>query len=180
MATRAGSDHRATAEERREQVLDAAIHEFAVHGLHAAKTAAIARRAGISQPYIYALFEDKKALFLACQERVRQQIRAAFTAAYRPAGSLEEELTLMGRSYRKLLSNPDAPLCQMQGHAAAADPEIRAEMRRGFMEVFDLVQRLTGADRATVARFMATGMLLNLGVVLDLPADYAFPPPHIG
>jgi hypothetical protein len=50
-------------------------------------------------------------------------------------------------------------------------------MRRGFMEVFDLVQRLTGADRATVARFMATGMLLNLGTVLELPDEYAFASP---
>lgn len=167
--------NKATAEVRREQVLDAAIHEFAVHGLHAAKTADIAKRAGISQPYIYALFEDKKALFLACQERVRQQIREAFTAAYRPTGSLEETLQLMGRRYREMLTNPDAPRCQLQGHAASADPEIREHMRRGLMEVFDLVERLTGADRPTVARFMATGMLINVGTVLDLPEEYAFP-----
>ncbi|SRR6266545_1475871 len=176
MPSNPGSDHRATADERREQVLDAAIHEFAVYGLHAAKTAAIAKRAGISQPYIYALFEDKKALFLACQERVRQQIRDAFSAAWRPTGSLEESLQIMGRRYRELLVNPDAPRCQLQGNAASADPEIREHMRRGFMEVFDQVQRLTGADRGTVARFMATGMLLNLGSVLELPDEYAFVP----
>ncbi|HEY7486802.1 MAG TPA: TetR/AcrR family transcriptional regulator [Streptosporangiaceae bacterium] len=172
-----GSDHRPTADERREQVLEAAIHEFAVHGLHAAKTAAIAKRAGISQPYIYALFDDKKALFLACQERVREQIRSAFAAAYRPAASIEESLQHMGARYRELLANPDAPRCQLQGHAASADPDVREHMRRGFMEVFDLVQRLTGADRATVARFMATGMLLNLGTVLELPDEYAFASP---
>jgi AcrR family transcriptional regulator len=176
MPSSSGSDQRATADERREQVLEAAIHEFAAYGLHAAKTAAIAKRAGISQPYIYALFEDKKTLFLACQERVRRQIRDAFTAAWRPAESLEESLQAMGRRYRELLVNPDAPRCQLQGHAASADPEIREHMRRGFMEVFDLVERLTGADRATVARFMATGMLLNLGSVLELPEEYASPP----
>ena len=46
---------RQSAEERREQVLEAATHEFAQRGYHAASTAAIAKRAGISQPYIYAL-----------------------------------------------------------------------------------------------------------------------------
>jgi AcrR family transcriptional regulator len=172
MTTSSGADGRTTADERREQVLDAAIHEFAVHGLHAAKTAAIARRAGISQPYIYALFDDKKALFIACQERVRALIKDAFTAAWRPAGSPDEALRLMGGRYRELLVNPDAPRCQLQGHAASADPEIREHMRGGFLEVFDLVQRLTGADRGTVARFMATGMLLNLGSVLELPEEY--------
>jgi AcrR family transcriptional regulator len=46
---------RRTADEHREHVLDAAIAEFAAQGYHAASTTAIARRAGISQPYVYAL-----------------------------------------------------------------------------------------------------------------------------
>jgi AcrR family transcriptional regulator len=170
------SDHRATAEERREQVLDAAIHEFAEHGLHAAKTAAIAKRAGISQPYIYALFEDKKTLFLAAQERVRQYIKDAYQAAYRPAETPQESLRALGTLYRGVLANPDAPRCLLQGHAASADPEIREHMRAGFIEMFDLVRRLTGADRDLVAQFMATGMLLNVAAVLDLPSDYLYRP----
>lgn len=170
--TKTATGSRTTAEERRDQVLEAGIHEFGVYGFHATKTAAIAKRAGISQPYIYALFEDKKALFLACLERVREQIRDAFRAAYRPGGTPEESLAAMGREYRTLLANPDATRCQMQGQAASADPEIREFMRRGYMEIFDLVIELTGADRATAARFMATGNLLNLGAVLELPDEY--------
>jgi AcrR family transcriptional regulator len=167
---------RATAEERREQVLEAAIHEFAEFGFHAAKTSDIARRAGISQPYVYALFEDKKTLFMACLQRVREQIRDAFSAAWRPSDSLEESLMTMGRNYRTVLTNPDAPRCQMQGFAASADPEIRDFMRRGYLEIFTLVSELTGADKPTVARFMATGNLLNLGTLLDLPEEYVFAP----
>jgi AcrR family transcriptional regulator len=171
-----GTAHRPTAEERRDQVLEAGIHEFAEFGYHAAKTAAIAKRAGISQPYIYALFDDKKTLFLACLQRVREQIRDAFCVAWDSAGSVEESLTNMGMNYRKVLTNPDAPRCQLQGYAASADPDIRDFMRRGYMEIFELVTELTGADRATVARFMATGNLLNVGAVLDLPDDYVFAP----
>ena len=77
-----------------------------------------------------------------------------------------------GRDYRQVLANPDALRCQMQGHTASADPEIRSAVREGYMEVFDLVSKLTGADRGTVTRFMAYGNLLNLGAVLDLPPDY--------
>jgi AcrR family transcriptional regulator len=167
---------RLTAEERRDDVLEAAIHEFAEFGFHAAKTADIAKRAGISQPYIYALFADKKTLFLACQQRVREQIRDAFRAAWQPAESVEGSLVSMGRNYRKVLLNPDAPRCQLQGYAASADPEIREFMRRGYLEIFELVMALTGADHPTVARFMATGNLLNLGAVLDLSDDYTFAP----
>ena len=44
------TSHRQTADERREAVLIAATHEFAVKGLHGASTEDIARAAGISQP----------------------------------------------------------------------------------------------------------------------------------
>lgn len=173
---RATGSRRTTAAERRDAVLEAAIHEFAEYGYHATKTADIAKRAGISQPYIYALFADKKQLFLACLQRVREQIRDAFCAAWQPGESLSESLTNMGRNYRKVITNPDAPRCQMQGYAASADPDIRADMRQGYLEIFQLVSELTGADKGVVARFMATGNLLNVGAVLGIPEEYTFAP----
>jgi AcrR family transcriptional regulator len=165
---------RPTAEERRDQVLEAGISVFAEFGYHAAKTSDIAKRAGISQPYIYALFEDKKALFLACLERVRRQMRDAFGQAWRPRATPEESLAEMGRNYRTFLANPDSPRCQLQGYAASADPEIRAFMRTGFMESAEMIAELSGADHATVVRFMATGHLLIIGTVLDLPDHYVW------
>src|SRR6266536_5211701 len=65
----ATATERKSAEERREQVLDAAIDVFAEHGLSGASTDAIARRAGISQPYLFRLFGTKKELFIASVER---------------------------------------------------------------------------------------------------------------
>jgi AcrR family transcriptional regulator len=50
------------AAERREMVLEAAVAEFAVHGLAGTSTEDVARRAGISQPYLFRLFPTKKAL----------------------------------------------------------------------------------------------------------------------
>jgi AcrR family transcriptional regulator len=166
---------RPTAEERREQVLEAGISVFAEFGYHAAKTSDIARRAGISQPYIYALFEDKKALFLACLERVRRQMRDAFGRAWRPCATPEESLAEMGRDYRAFLANPDSPRCQLQGYAASADPEIREFMRKGFIESAEMITELSGADHAAVVRFMAAGHLLIVGTVLDLPDHYVRP-----
>ena len=49
MATRSGT--RQSAEERREEVLAAATHEFAQRGYHAASTAAIAERAGRGEAF---------------------------------------------------------------------------------------------------------------------------------
>ena len=50
--------------DRRQQVLRIAAEEFAEGGLHGASTELIARRAEITQAYIFRMFETKKALFL--------------------------------------------------------------------------------------------------------------------
>jgi AcrR family transcriptional regulator len=178
MATRT---HGSITEERREQVLAAAIEEFAEHGYHAAKTAAIAARAGISQPYIYALFENKLVLFLAVQDLVSVKIRDAFTAGWREAESSTDSkparLRAMGEGWLRLMVDQNLLRCQLQGYAAASEPEIRDHMRALYMKNFDAVRSLTGYDERTVVRFFATGMLLNIGSALDLPWEYVFTSP---
>lgn len=55
--------------ENREQLVKAGLIEFGLHGYHGASTAAIARRAGVPQPHVYASFPTKLALFEACAAR---------------------------------------------------------------------------------------------------------------
>jgi AcrR family transcriptional regulator len=161
---------RQTSDARRDQVLDAATHEFAVHGYHAASTAAIAKLAGISQPYIYALFPNKRELFLAAHGRMVDGLRAAFLAAARGGDGPAERLHLMGLAYRPLVeANRDQLLLQMQGHAAAGDPEIGPAVAAAFKSLFDDVRRASGAGDADVARFFACGMLINVTTALGLP-----------
>ena len=50
---------------RREEILAAAVEEFGEHGYHGGSTEGIARRAGISQPYVFRLFGTKQELFKA-------------------------------------------------------------------------------------------------------------------
>ena len=49
-----------TADERRAQLLAIAAEEFAAGGLHGTSTETIARRAGITQAYVFRLFGSKK------------------------------------------------------------------------------------------------------------------------
>src|SRR5580693_6075808 len=72
---------RMPAAERRELVLEAAMADFAVGGLAGTSTEDVARRAGISQPYLFRLFPTKKALFVALVERCFQRVRDTFTDA---------------------------------------------------------------------------------------------------
>jgi AcrR family transcriptional regulator len=168
---------RASSDERREQVIRAAVKEFAAHGFHATSTASIAKRAGISQPYIYALFPNKHELFLAAHEYVVEHIRHVFTDAARGHATAEARLLAMGHAYMELLGNRDEILFQMQAHAAAGDPALREPVREEFMRLVKDVRRLSGASDDQVTSFMAKGMLLNVVAALELPEDYVPPAP---
>ena len=54
--------HRKSAQERREEIVEAALVEFAAHGLDGGSTETIAKAVGISQPYVFRLFGTKKKL----------------------------------------------------------------------------------------------------------------------
>lgn len=169
---------RPTATTRRDDVLDAAIAEFAQHGFHAAGTTAIARRAGISQPYIYALFPSKKALFLATHTRVVQRIREAFAEAVEGARSPGDALRRAGGAFIALLAEREELLCQLQGYAASGDPEVREHVRAEFTGLFDDVAAMTGASRDEVARFIAGGMFFTIAGALEVPREYWPKPPY--
>jgi AcrR family transcriptional regulator len=164
------SGERLSADERREHVLDAAIQEFGERGYHAASTASIAKRAGISQPYIYALFADKRELFLAVHDRVVGRIQDVFLEAARGTSSPDEALEAMGHAYRPLMEDPTNLRAQMQCYSAAAgDPDLRKHVAARFAQLVDEVARSSGADREAVASFFACGMLINVSLALDMP-----------
>jgi AcrR family transcriptional regulator len=163
---------RSTSEERREQVIDAAVKEFAANGFHATSTGAIAKRAGISQPYIYALFPNKHELFLAVHRHVVDRIRRAFMDAARGGTDPEERLDRMGHAYMELLAERDELLAQMQGFAAARDPELRDPVRDEFARLIEDIGRMSGASRERILQFLAKGMLLNVVAALELPDEF--------
>ena len=157
------------ADERREMILEVAVAEFAARGLAGTSTEDVARRAGISQPYLFRLFPTKKALFLALVERCFRRVRDAFTEA---VGDLtgEEALMAMADAYEHLLEDRTLLLMQMQAYAACEDPEIRAATRAGFKKLWELTERLTGLPFQPVVDFFAVGMLMNVAAAMDLPA----------
>src|SRR3954447_15215073 len=110
---------RRSSDERREHVIAAAVSEFARHGYHGASTGAIAKRAGISQPYVYALFPSKRDLFLAANAEVKDRIRGRFAEAARGLETSEERLHAMGQAYVDLLDNREEIMFQHQANAAA-------------------------------------------------------------
>jgi len=177
-ATRASADPRGRSDERRDQVLSAAVAEFAEHGYHGSSTTGIAQRAGISQPYIYALFPSKKALFIAAYSRVVESLWNSLAEAGRDAASPRDALMRMGSAFMRLLGEREELMCQLQGYAAAGDPEIRAHVRREFTALFDALVDMTGASRDDVALFTAGGMFFTVAGALEVPEAYWPKPPY--
>ena len=154
---------RHTAEERREAVLEAARQEFARSGFHGASTDAIAREAGISQPYLFRLFGSKKELYLASVRRCfRRTLEAMQSASEELRG--EAALEAMGRAYGVLLeTDPHMLQAQLQAYAAALeDDDVRRVVREGYGDLYSYVERVSGVDGTRLARFFAMGMLLNV------------------
>jgi AcrR family transcriptional regulator len=160
---------RKSAEERREEIVALAIEQFALGGYRGTSTEAIARQAGISQPYLFRLFKTKRELFLACVELCDQRVIETFREAARDVPR-EEALPAMGKAYVEMLRDRTALLFQMQSYAACSDPVIQDRVRAGYGEIVSEVTRHSGARPEQVWQFFANGMLLNVVASLDLAA----------
>ena len=159
---------RKSAEERREQILEAALVEFAARGLDGGSTESIARAVGISQPYVFRLFGTKKRLFIASVERCLRGTLEMMRAA--SAGLTgEQALHAIGEAYmQRVAGNPTYLHAQMQAYASCDDEEIRAVVRQGYGELVEYVERVSGLPPERVAHFFAKGMLLNVIASMDL------------
>jgi AcrR family transcriptional regulator len=165
---------RLNADQRRAELLEAAVVEFAENGYHGSRTADIAARAGVSQPYVYALFPDKRSLFLACHDWTTERIKESLEKTAADSGDEENLEQILDRAYQVIFDeHPHQVLFQVQAHAAAtADPVIRAPVRQRFIELVELCQRLHDAPRDLVLRHVARSLLGNVMLALDLPPEY--------
>ena len=161
---------RQSAEERREAVIAAASSEFARRGLHGASTDAIARAAGISQPYLFRLFRTKKELYLETTARRMEETYQAFERASRGKTG-EEALHAMGAVYTELIEDRERLQLMLQCFAACDDPEVRAGVRRVWRDLVELIERVSGEPAQVVSAFVAQGMLLNVLNAMQLFED---------
>jgi len=162
--------HRMSAVERREEILEAAVAEFAVKGLHGTSTESIASRAGVSQPYLFRLFGTKKGLFLAAVERGFDRIQSLFGEAV--AASPDDwmaRMSAIGDAYWGLLERREDLLMQLQSYAACSDPEVAAVVRRRYGALYEYAEAVLDAPEDKIRDFFAHGMLLNIAAAMDLP-----------
>jgi AcrR family transcriptional regulator len=171
----AATTTRKTADERREEIIVAAFDEFAEHGLHGTSTDTIARKAGVSQPYLFRLFGTKKELYLdVVRSCMRQTLELFQNAAAGRTG--EEALKAMGAAYVDQLKDRRRLRAQMQAYADSGDPEVAEVVRTGYGALVEFVERVSGLEPERVRDFFAFGMLLNVVASMNLleqPAPWA-------
>ncbi|MFJ6610563.1 TetR/AcrR family transcriptional regulator [Streptomyces sp. NPDC091289] len=167
-----------SAEERRESVVRAAITEFARGGYNGTSTEVIARRVGVSQPYLFRLFPNKQAIFIAAAERCLESIRGVFATASEGLEG-EEALHAMAEAYQRLIVHDGEKLImQMQTYAAVAAAEASGDhafgesLRAGWGQMWDEVHLMLGADESETTTFLAYGMLVNTLASLGFPAEH--------
>lgn len=159
---------RRTAEQRREEILQAAMVEFATYGYFGGSTERIAKAVGISQPYVQRLFGTKKALFLASLDRVSADIIEAWNRVLQrdDSGSPSEKLERIGNTYQDFVRDVVQLRLVLQGASSAEDEEIRQTIQDCMGRMFAWVRTATGASATDVQQFFAYGMMLTVAASL--------------
>jgi AcrR family transcriptional regulator len=171
---RKSARQRVPAAERRDALIEAAVHEFAHGGLHGTPVDRIARRVGVAQPYVFSLFGSKRDLFLAAVERCFEQVAEVFTrgaAEFDPAIAMPDAdvLQAMGNAYVEMLRTDRDPLMlQHQAYAACDDETIRDHVRRCYARLVAHAQRLSGADQERIDDFFRYGAWLNVAAAMGV------------
>jgi hypothetical protein len=162
---------RRTADERRVDVLDVALTEFAVYGLYGASTVAIAARAGIFRPSMLRLFSTKAALpgdgrdgapyhrdhMSTCTRAASGKCHATGTAGRSRGGGPGDH-----RSGR-------CPSLAAAGVQRSGDVEVREQRQAAMARPVVWVARQTGVTAPEVQRFFRQGMMIMVGVSIGAP-----------
>jgi AcrR family transcriptional regulator len=180
MATPVNTDsttkrQRVPAAERRDALIDAAVHEFARGGLYGTPVARIAQRVGVAQPYVFSLFPTKRELFLAAVQRGFELIMETFTQVTeefdpRTAPPDVDLKLAMGHAYVELLrSHRDYLMLQHQAYAACDDPVIREQVGHLFARLVAHVEALwQDAEPEQIDEFFRYGMWLNVAAAMGV------------
>jgi AcrR family transcriptional regulator len=166
---------RVPASERRDTLIDAAIHEFAHGGLHGTPVDKIARRVGVAQPYVFSLFGSKRDLFIAAVERcfaLTIEMFERVAAEYDPATAPEDQpdlLMAMAAAYvDRLQTDRDLLMLQLHAYAACDDDVIRDHVRDAYARLVNTVAALSDADSERIDEFFRYGMSLNVAAAMGV------------
>ena len=137
---------RLPAEQRAEQLLDAALDIALDRGFHAVTIEGVARAAGVTRPVVYGLYADRGALLTALldrsEERALTQLAAALPAVPEPGAQTDpDELLVAGvaaylhaaagdpRTWRTVLLPPEGAPAELHARLAQNRRIVLGQLR---------------------------------------------------
>jgi AcrR family transcriptional regulator len=117
-------------QQRREQILTAAMACFSRTGYRATSMGDIVRESGLSVGAIYSYFASKEELFLALCDQRTEQTLAAFSALYDGPGSLAEKNRAAVELFFRELSEDLAPYARVSFEFWSEAPKSEALQER--------------------------------------------------
>jgi len=161
---------RSTAIDQRVRIVAKAVETFARSGYQATPVADVAVAAQVSTAYVFRLFDGKLGLFVAAVDDCYGQVATAMLAGAQRSSSSDpaDKLEAMTSAYVDLIRDRSLIALQVHAQSACDVPEIRDAVRRGIAKVVRIVSDESGADDASVQRFLAYGQLCHLVVQAGL------------
>ncbi len=142
-------------EQRRQQILDAAVACFSQHGFHEATLADICERAGLSRGAVYHYFKSKEAIIDGIRERSTGEYEPLW-ATLAGEGGIRQRLAEFERFAFENMTAPGAEQANRLGILLWAEALLDPRILRGQREVMsELRERMT----ATIAEAQQRGEL---------------------
>ncbi|MBN9674050.1 TetR/AcrR family transcriptional regulator [Roseibium aggregatum] len=116
-------------DQKRKQIIEAAVAEFQEKGYAGASMDRISERAQVSKRTVYNHFESKEALFRAINQYLADQVNSALDLPYDPDLPIRDALLRLGWAEGELMVNPCfMNLARMVIGENIRDPEMAADM----------------------------------------------------
>jgi len=122
-------------EQRRQQVLAAALEVFSTVGFHAASMDDIADRAGVSKPVLYQHFPGKLDLYLALLDAGIEELMAASNAALTRTTDNHLRVSAMTRAYFEFIDDPAGAFRLVFESDLANEPAVRERVDAADQEI---------------------------------------------
>ncbi len=172
---------RLPAEQRRREILEAAVTVFAEHGYSGTGTADIAAAAGIGEPTIYRYFASKQDLYLAALRLSGEQVMENWQRIAAENEDPLNALLILGQWYHQTLrERPEILKLRFRSITEAHDPEVAVRARGIYRELMGFIEGLfeNACAQGRISRdtdtrtmmwmFMAVGSLLDMTHLLGL------------
>lgn len=158
---------RLPAAERRAQILQCALREFAAAGYGATSTRELASAAGVTEPVLYRHFRGKEALFAAVLADVAKRLAAALAAALAVEAGTRARVEALAAALPDLLERYAPEFRLLCGAAAAPGGKIHVMATREALSRLEatIAEALGGPNlRQGIDPELAASFLLQVGL----------------